>query len=231
MPTRSKKNQEIYERYLWPLLAGDISIAQVAKGHNLKRATIGMWLTGAREKLGGSGLAATIARKIIDGDLVPVGPIDQDIKHSILKEHLNSVELCLGEFNSSSLSVEPELKNIVRKLIFNVRGQAERGTFRYSGQDCTGRPLQLERDLKPKELLTLVETIDLCERVDTALTSRRSKREKLLSKREDEISRQEEDLERREKALGALFGQYKQRVVELKKLESKLSEESKFSSS
>jgi hypothetical protein len=223
MRLRTPKNQEIYEENIWPLLAGHTTPTQVAKRHSINRSVPGMWLNKIRGKLGGKEPAKRIAELVLKGEIVPNSKTINDLKPKLIAEYLNKAIEGLDGSRLYSFQLEKSFHVIFEKLLLNAQQQAERGSHRYSKQDCSGRPVQLERDLTPDELFTLTRVLKSCEQFDDLVETRknrRSKQEKELAKREIRAAYLLTENIRKEGLLTLLFTDYQRRVEELKKREA-----------
>lgn len=225
MRARTPENQRIYEATIWLLLAGRITPSQVARRYGMGRSTPGMWLKSAREKLGGKELAKKKAELVITGKLKPTGRGLIDIEPRLLDRYLQLATDALQACPTNSFVVEKSLRTSYNNLLLNAQGQIERGHIRYVKQDCSGRPIELNREHTPEELLLLVEVLKQCQQLDDLLEERklrRSKRYKLLAKNEQEVLSLKAEYDKRGDALAVLLNQYRQRLGEMKNWELRL---------
>lgn len=233
MKFMSQHNAEIYREFIWLLLAGDIGPTEVAARYSLNKSTVGMWVTNARKRLGGELAARKIANMTLSGEITPSAQVFEDLRPELICKHLRTATANIPK-DHNEVDIDHCFSIIMKKLLLNAKGQAERGVFRFVKQDCTGRPIQMQRDLAPEELVGLLEVIERFDELEDLLERRalrRTERVKDLEEREEKVNYFWAQCQNKQDLLGQLFYGLEQKVKSMEIREQKLAKLEELSES
>ena len=199
MAFKDEHHKNVYQKNIFHLLAGERSTSEVARKNNIKVSTVGMWLTNKRRNLGGREPAKQLALMVLRGEINPNQAVSQDVKVQLLVDSVAAIECNLPSINHSfeptdTSRLEKSVSVATKKIMLKAEGLAERGIVRLAKQDCTGKLLQAQRDITPKELRLLVETAEGCIRIQRKLElihQQRDERTKLLNAKEQQLRESE----------------------------------------